>query len=145
LFIGQHSCILKRENHLVLPAVFSEILKDGAYLIQGFDRNLLILTTDAFNEVYKHVSSISITDPLARLLLRLVIGTSSKLEVDANRSIELPDGLLRFANLVDDAVVVGQGDYLEVWSPELWAKQESFLNDTEANAERFSTLMIATR
>ena len=145
MFIGQYSCVLKKDNRLPLPIAFSESLKDGAYLIQGFDRNLLILTMSAFNEIYRHVTSISITDPLARLLLRLVIGTSSKLEVDDDRSIQLPAGLLGYANLNKDAVLVGQGDYFEIWSPELWSKQESFLNDTEANAQRFSTLMIATR
>jgi MraZ protein len=145
LFIGQYSCVLKKDNRLSLPIGFCEFLKDGAYLIQGFDRNLLILTTDAFNEVYRRVTSVSITDPLARLLLRLIIGTTSKLEVDNDRSIQLPHGLMHYANLDLDAVVVGQGDYFEIWSPELWAKQEFFLNDTEANAERFSTLTIATR
>lgn len=145
MFIGQYSCVVKKDNRLSLPIGFCEFLKDGAYLIQGFDRNLLILTTGAFNEVYRRVTSVSITDPLARLLLRLVIGTTSKLEVDNDRSIQLPLGLMHYANLNLDAVVVGQGDYFEIWSPELWAKQEFFLNDTEANAERFSTLMIATR
>jgi MraZ protein len=145
LFIGQYSCVLKEGNRLSLPIGFCEFLKDGAYLIQGFDRNLLILTTDAFNEVYRRVTSISITDPLARLLLRLVIGTTSKLEVDNDKSVQLPPGLIHYANLNLDAVVVGQGDYFEIWSPELWARQESYLNDTEANAERFSTLTIVTR
>jgi MraZ protein len=145
LFIGQYSCVLQKENRLSLPIGFCKFLKDGAYLIQGFDRNLVILTTDAFNEVYRRVTSISITDPLARLLLRLVIGTTSKLEVDNDRSVQLPPGLMHYANLNLATVVVGQGDYFEIWSPELWAEQESLLNDTEANAERFSTLMVATR
>ena len=144
MFIGQYSCVLNKENRLALPIGFSEFLKDGAYLIQGFDRNLSILTTEAFNEVYRRVTSLSMTDPLARLLLRLVVGTTSKLEVDDDKFVQLPSGPMRFANLDLEAVVVGQGDYFEIWSPELWAKQESFLNDTEAIAERFSTLMIAT-
>lgn len=145
MFIGQYSCVLKKGNRLSLPNEFCEFLKDGAYLTQGFDRNLLILTTDAFNEVYRRVTSVSITDPLARLLLRLIIGTTSKLEVDNDGFVQLLPGLMHYANLNLDAVVIGQGDYFEIWSPELWAKQESFLNDTEANAERFSTLTIATR
>ena len=145
MFLGHYSCVLNKDNRLRLPNGFSEFLKDGAYLIQGFDRNLMILTTDAFNEVYKCVTSVSITDPIARLLLRLIIGTTSKLDVDIDWSVRLSPSLIHYANLNLEAIVVGQGDYFEVWSPELWALQESILNDTEANAERFSTLMIATR
>ena len=41
--------------------------------------------------------------------------------------------------------LVGQGDYLEIWSPELWNVQAAELQDAETNAARFSMLSISTR
>jgi MraZ protein len=145
LFLGQYTCVLKNKNRLRLPPGFSGLLADEAYVTQGFDRNLFILTPSAFREVYKRVTSVSITDPLARLLLRLIIGTTSRVEVKEEGLILLPAQLVEFAALQRKVVLVGQGDYFEVWSPDFWNRQAVELGDVEANARRFSSLTIATR
>jgi DNA-binding transcriptional regulator/RsmH inhibitor MraZ len=40
--------------------------------------------------------------------------------------------------------VVGAGQYLEVWDVQKWNEQLTQLNDSEANARRFSELDLAT-
>ena len=67
-----------------MPSSFRGQLSGGAYLTQGFDRNLQVLTSSAFQEIYRTVVSLNIANPLARLLLRLVLGTAQELGVDAN-------------------------------------------------------------
>ncbi len=54
------------------------------YITQGFDRNLQVLTAGAFQEIYRKVISLNIADPLARLLLRLILGTATELGMDNN-------------------------------------------------------------
>jgi DNA-binding transcriptional regulator/RsmH inhibitor MraZ len=49
------------------------------------------------------------------------------------------------ADLKDEAVFVGQGDHFEIWSGELWQKQQEKLNDAETNAKLFATLDLSTR
>ena len=43
------------------------------------------------------------------------------------------------------AVVIGQGDYLEIWSPGLWSGQQLEIQDSESNSQRFAMLNLATR
>ncbi len=57
----------------------------------------------------------------------------------------IPDNLKEFANLHDDILLIGQGDYFEIWAPDLWNMQEAQLRDAETNSARFSMLTIATR
>jgi MraZ protein len=76
------------------------------------------------------------------MLLRMLLGTASELEIDATGSITVPQALRDFAGLETEAVLVGQGRYFEVWTPALWQKQTLRLQDAEANAERFAGLMI---
>jgi MraZ protein len=125
--------------------VFREGLSSAVYITEGFDRNLLVLTSNAFQEIYERVGSLNIADPLARLLLRLILGTAHEAKADLNGYLAIPDELKDFAELHQDILLIGQGDYFEIWSPDLWNKQEIQLRDAETNSGRFSALVIATR
>jgi MraZ protein len=143
MFIGQYRREINENSRLRVPTVFCEPLSGGAYVTQGFDRNLWVLTTKAFQEIYQRVTAMNLADPLARLLLRMILGAASELEVDEAGSILIPQNLREFANLNDEAILVGQGDYFEVWSPALWHEQETQLQDAETNAQRFVMLDLA--
>ena len=142
MFLGQHPSSVDDKNRLAVPERFRSQLAKGAYITQGFDRNLVILSADAFQGIYERFTAMNIADPLARMLLRMLLGTASELEIDATGSITVPQALRDFAGLEAEAVLVGQGRYFEVWTPALWQKQTLRLQDAEANAERFAGLMI---
>jgi MraZ protein len=142
MFLGQHHFSFDEDNRLTVPARFSDLLSQGAFITQGFDRNLLVLTADAFQAIYARFSAMNIADPLARLLLRMILGTACELEIDASGQIVVPQGLREFAGLEKEAVLVGQGKYFEIWTPALWQKQELRMQDAEANANRFAALVV---
>jgi len=97
-----------------------------------------------FQEIYARITALNITDPLARLLLRMFLSTASYVESVENETISLPQNLLGYANLESNVVVVGQGDYFEVWSSDMWQQQQSEIQDSQANAQRFSAFTIST-
>ena len=144
MFLGHHFTQLKNSNHLPIPSNWRKLISSGVYLTQGFDQNILILTPKTFQEIYARIISLNITDPLARLLLRMFLSTASYVEGMENETITLPPNLLGYANLESNAVVVGQGDYVEVWSSDLWQQQQSEIQDSQANAQRFSAFVIST-
>jgi MraZ protein len=145
LFLGKHACKLEQEYRLLLPSAFRGQLSGGIYVTQGFDRNLLVLPTAAFLEIYNRVRALNIADPLARLLQRMILGTAYELGTDQEGRIILPKDLIDFANLGEAVLAIGQGDYFEFWSTDLWNQQETQLADAEKNASRFSILHVATR
>lgn len=145
MFLGHYLGYLKHSNHLSLPVNWRKLISGGVYLTQGFDQNLLILTEDTFQAIYIQITSLNIADPLVRLFSRMFLGKASLLEIDESGIISIPTSLMEYANLKKDFVIVGQGDYLEIWSPDQWHHQQSQMNDIQANAQRFSTFTIATR
>ena len=145
MFLGKHSSKLDKYNRLSTPSQFREELMNRIYITQGFDRNLLALTPVAFQEIYRRVVSLNIADPLARVLLRLILGTAHEARIDKNGYLPIPDELKEFANLHGNILLVGQGDYFEIWSADLWNNQEAQLNDADTNSSRFSNINIATR
>ncbi len=142
MFLGKFSRTLDSESRFSMPSGFREQLAGRAYLTQGFDRNLQILTSGAFEQVYQTVMNLNIANPLARLLLRLILGTAHETSVDESGHIVIPTELRQFANLQKDIFLIGQGEYLEIWSPDLWNQQETQLRDAEANSSRFSALTV---
>lgn len=85
----------------------------------------------------------SMTEPNARLLKRLLFSSAERVEVDKAGRILIPEFLRTAAGLEGEAVVVGAGDYVEVWNSTLWDEQLSQLQDAEANIQRFAVLDLS--
>jgi MraZ protein len=143
MVFGKCTLLLSENSQLTLPSNFREAMSNAAYVTQGFDRNLLLLSEQAFKTIYLHVTATSISDPLARLLNRLFLGSAVEIEVDDLGQIELPLNLCEYAGLGKEIVLVGQGEYSEIWSPVLWQKQMDSLNEFELNTHRFEKFHVS--
>lgn len=143
MFFGKCTLPLSENSQLTLPSNYREAMCNTAYITQGFDRNLFLLSHQAFNAIYSHVTATSISDPLARLLSRLFLGGAAEIAVDGLGQIELPLNLCEYAGLGKEIIIVGQGEYSEIWSPALWQKQIDSLNDFDANTHRFEKFHVS--
>ncbi len=143
MFFGKSILQLNEKSQLTLPPNFREATNNPVFVTQGFDRNLFLLSQQAFSAIYQHVKAQSISDPMARLLSRLILGSAAELTVDGLGQIELPLNLCKYADLGKEIVIVGQGEYSEIWSPVLWQKQSESLNDFDANAHRFEKFHVS--
>lgn len=145
MFLGQYRHNIDEKGRLTIPARFRDLLAaEGAYVLQGFDNNLMVLTVPTFEAISKRVSQMSLTDPSARLLKRLIFSTADRVEVDRAGRILIPQFLRRSAGLDGEAILVGVGDYFEIWAPSVWEQQVDQLQDVEANAQRFMTLELSS-
>jgi MraZ protein len=143
MFLGQYQHSLDNKGRLTIPVRYRELLAEGAYITQGFDRNLMVLTTSAFQGIAQRVNRMSVTDPEARSLRRLIYSHGEQVEVDKAGRILIPQFLREAAGLDGEAILVGTGDYFEIWSPAYWEEQSVRLQDAEANAQRFSAFDIS--
>lgn len=142
MFLGRHEHTIDEKGRLTIPAKFRELIADGAYVTRGFDTNLLVLTPTSFEIISQRVRQMSITDQTARLLKRLIFSSAERVEVDRNGRILIPQWLRASVGIEKTAVVVGAGEYFEIWAPEQWAAQDEKLLDSDANAARFSPFEI---
>lgn len=145
MFLGQFVHSFDDKFRLTVPARFREPLVEGAYVVQGLDNNLMVLTASAFETVYQRLMTMNMMDPTARALRRLILGNAAELELDSAGRILIPQVLRERAGLQNEAVLVGQGDYFEIWNPDSWKAQEVEIQNAEVNAQRFSTLNLSTR
>ena len=143
MLIGIYTSILETDNRLVLPDEVLANYKDGVYITRGFDRNVMALTTQAFEVVYRKLTALNLADSVARLLLRMLLSSAYQTDMTSDGKIYIPTPLKEFAGLKSKVTLVGQGDFIELWSPSIWKSQEEQFLKAEAN--RFSSLNITTR
>ena len=143
MFLGQFQHNLDEKGRLMIPARYRELLAAGAFITQGFDRCLMVMTDTYFAQVYDRINSMNLADPTARLLRRLILSNAYSVEVDKVGRILVPGNLRQVIALNGEAIVAGQGDYFEVWNPADWDAQMNQLQDIETNNQRFATLDLS--
>lgn len=144
MFMGHYEHTIDEKGRITIPSKFRDELGYSVVVTMGFDGNLLAFPHDLFELLANRVRGMSLTSSSGRLLRRLLFSASEELEFDKAGRILLPAHLRGTANLKDTAVLVGSGEYFELWSPENWLPQEEMLSDVEANEQRLETLDLST-
>lgn len=145
MFLGQFTHNLDEKGRLTIPARYrDELLMQGGYIMQGLDQNLMVLPSPVFDAVSRRVNGMSMTDPNARLLRRLIFSSADRLEVDRSGRILIPQFLRQAVGMVNEVSIVGLGSYFEIWSPEQWAAQAAQMQDAQTNAQRFLGLELTS-
>jgi MraZ protein len=145
MFLGQFQHSLDAKGRLMIPAPFRQTLESGAYITQGFDRCLMVMTESYFQEVYARINAMNLADPTARMLRRLILSNAYAIELDKVGRILVPQNLRQFINFDGEAIIAGQGEYFEVWTQTDWNAQMNEIQDIEANNQRFSALDLSSQ
>jgi MraZ protein len=146
MFLGQYQHNLDDKGRLMIPARYRDLLAAGAFITQGFDRCLMVMTDAYFQDVYARISSMNMADSSARMLKRLILSNAYPIEVDKVGRILVPQNLREFLAINSgELIVAGQGEYFEVWTPAEWNTQLEKLQDVEANEQRFATLDLSNQ
>src|SRR4030065_934164 len=90
MFVGEYRHSIDNKVRLTLPVRCRELMDEGAYILRGFDRNLMVLTKKAFEAISHRLDQMSGTDPLARDLRMLILGSASRLDVAKAGRILIP-------------------------------------------------------
>ena len=144
MFLGRYEHTIDEKGRVTIPSDFREVLGDSVYVTQGFDGNLQAFPSELFERMSEQVRSISFLAANSRLLRRLLFSNAKQINFDNAGRILIPGFLREAANLEETAIVIGMGEYFELWAPERWQAQQVSLNDIDANEQRFSELDLTT-
>ena len=144
MFLGQFQHNLDMKGRLMVPERYRDLLATGAFITQGFDKCLMVMTDAYFKQVYDRINSMNPTDSATRLLRRLILSNAYPVEPDKVGRILVPQNLRGFLGVESgELTVAGQGEYFEVWTPAEWKVQMDNLQDAEANEQRFAALDLS--
>jgi MraZ protein len=143
MFLGEFHHNLDDKGRLTVPARFrDQLVSEGAYVMRGLDQNLMVLPSSTFEKISRRVYQMSVTDSSARLLRRLIFSSADYVEMDKAGRILVAQFLRQAADLENSVIIVGNGEYFEIWSPERWKTQIQAIMEAQMDAEHFSALNL---
>lgn len=144
MFLGQFAHAIDSKGRITVPVSFRAALSSGAYLTQGFERNLVVYTTDSFERMAKRAASLTTTNPEARAIRRMLFGRAADVTLDSAGRILIPPFQREYAELDNEVAIVGAGEYFEIWSTHLWDGELMAVTDPEVNARRFTEFDLSS-
>ncbi len=130
-FTSQYECKLDAKGRMVLPARIKSQLPEGdsqeLVVRKGFEPCLIIYPMVEFKKVFSKISSLSEFNEEYRKLQRNFLSGVVTVELDGNGRFLIPKNLLTYAQIDKDAMLVGTGNKVEVWNPDVYEKH--IIND----------------
>lgn len=133
-FVGQYRHALDPKRRLTIPSEWRAIVGQPAqvFVIPAVGgQHLYVFPASSLAPRLEKVSSISMADAKGRNYLRIMGSRSELLTWDSQGRIRVRDELLEYAGVTSDAVLVGNWEGFEVWSPTAWAKVEKSVGEVE--------------
>jgi MraZ protein len=132
-FHGQHEHSLDSKDRLTIPARFRAALADGVILVKGLDPCVEVYPVQEFVRFEERdLAGFSTFSRDQRRMRRRIYAHSVDEKLDSAGRIRLPGHLIEHAGLEGACVIVGVGDYLEIWSPGTWSSEDTEV-DSQAN------------
>ena len=141
MFLGEYTHSIDEKGRLTIPAKFRGELATGLVVTRGLDRNLLVFTMDEWQALAQKIARIPISDRSARAFSRRVFSGAVDLVPDRQGRILLPVTLREFANVDDEAVIIGMYNYAEIWNAATWNPVRDDIENND-DFERWQNLGI---
>lgn len=124
MLIGAYRHTMDAKGRVVLPASFRELLAPSFVITKGLDRCLSLYSEEAWQNLTEQLNCLPVTRPEARALLRFVLASAQRLEMDRQGRFLVPSGLRAYAALSREIVINGALRCVEVWERSRWDDYE---------------------
>ncbi|MEY8323082.1 division/cell wall cluster transcriptional repressor MraZ [Lachnospiraceae bacterium 54-11] len=120
MFIGEYNHTIDAKGRLIIPSKFREVLGDEFVVTKGMDGCLFVFDNPEWQAFEEKLHKLPMIDKGARQFTRFFLAGAASVEVDKQGRILLPAVLREFAGITKDAVLVGVGSRVEIWSKDRW-------------------------
>ena len=120
MFMGEYNHTIDAKGRLIIPSKFRELLGEEFVLTKGLDGCLSIYPMDEWKAFEEKLKALPLTNKSARAFSRFFVAGATMCELDKQGRILLPAVLREFAGITKDAVLVGVGSRVEIWSKDRW-------------------------
>ena len=120
MFMGEYRHSLDTKNRLIIPAKFRDGLGASFVVTKGHDGCLAVYTQEKWNSMIERLVKIPATKKEARLYMRSLTSKAVECSLDNQGRIQLPQFLLKTADITKACIVIGVADHLEIWPEEKW-------------------------
>jgi len=128
-FFGEQEHRVDPQGRISLPTRFRDTFRGGIVLTRGYDRCIVAHTPAQWDTFATQVASLALNRAKNRRLRRMSFSAAYTLETDRQGRVLLPVSLRQYAQIGEEVVIAGMGDFLEIWDKEAWLQESAFLQE----------------
>jgi len=129
-FLGTFDYAMDERGRVPLPPRYRDSFREGIVLSQGSpDRCLRVYTVAAFTSQASEFTAESAMHRRGRDLRKVLFSRSHEAELDKQNRVLIPAPLREYAGLSGKVLVIGAGEWLEIWAPETYESEMTRIED----------------
>lgn len=126
MFLGEYNPNITEGSRIALPKKMREQIEGSAVVLtRGFEKCLYVYDiADWQEQAEKYIESSKIDAKEAKIrdLERYLYSNAQEASIDSQGRLVIPAGLLEYAGILNGTAVIGVGNRIEIWDPDLWSK-----------------------
>lgn len=126
MFFGEFEYKIDEKGRVPIPPRFRTELREGVILAPGAEKCITLYPLAEWKKLADTLTSSLLTAGKTRRLKRAIFATAFQISLDGQGRIALPVSLRLFSEIVDDVVIVGVNNYLEIWGKASWREERTF-------------------
>lgn len=115
IFTGKYEQLLDDKNRIAIPAKWRDQFDAPAYLTSGDEKCIAVYTKGAFEAASAEVLAMPASTKEGRDGRRKFFGDARDVAKDSQNRLLVPQPLLDHAGLEKEILVIGTGEWFEVW------------------------------
>ncbi|MCL5411621.1 MAG: division/cell wall cluster transcriptional repressor MraZ [Patescibacteria group bacterium] len=135
MFIGEYQHSIDYKGRLSVPKKFRSQLESGAVVTRGLDGCLFLYTKESWEQLWGKLKELPLTQGDARSFSRYLLSGAVEVSFDQLGRAMVPSYLRDYAQIKNEAMVVGVGDRIELWAKDRW---EDYRVKTESTSEEIA-------
>ena len=136
---GEYQHTIDSKGRIFVPAKLREQLGSEFYVTISMDKCLSLYSGESWKQFSERVNAMTYVQ---QRRMRPLFVYATRLELDAQGRILLPQNLRSFAGLAKNVTIVGCNNHAELWDSEEWANVSQAEVTPENIAEVMKELMI---
>ena len=119
---GEYRHSLDSKKRLFIPAKLRDGLGETLYITRGIDNCLMVFSENEWNKLTEKL--LSLNDEFAGETKLYLFSKTIEVTPDSQGRVTLSPDLIAHAELEKNAVIVGAGNQVQIWSESAWAEKE---------------------
>lgn len=144
-FKGSYIHSIDNKGRVNLPAKLRKYISPDAndtfIVTRGFDQCIFAYPLDEWHNYEQTIRSLPSSSADSRFVMRHLLQYANEVQLDGQSRIMLPQNLLTFADIKNEALILGVLERIEIWNPGVY---ETYIQQQESSYEEVAEKVFQT-
>ena len=141
MLTGEYTHSIDEKGRIIIPSKIRSLIGNNIIITRGMDGCLFGYSKESWENLVSKLETLPFTKKDNRNFIRFFTSGAIALEFDKQGRINIPNYLSEYANLLDDVIIIGVINRIEIWNKEKW---NNFLRDNVESLSDISENLFAS-